>query len=154
MPPIQINNLDLESHKSYAHNREQLDTKYITESTTINHYSEIAGTSTIFPSQLELFIGISKGNLPWGSFEPPPHYQQQANRFFFFSLCLFLSPLQNIEAENPFITAIESATKEEGQKMAEFEKEKTILINFLKCTDNLNEILKSFRMSQCRIKKS
>lgn len=153
MAPVQINKLDIKTHELYAQNKEKLDTKYITESNAIKYHTEIAGTSTIFTSQLDILFETEPRNISWATFLPPNSYHLQTNRFFFFSLCLALLPPQTQEEKSPFIQLVKDAEKTEEQKTLDFEKEQSKLIAFFECADNLNGILKMFRANQTRLQR-
>lgn len=86
MRPVTIDQLDIKIHERYAKDQQQLDTKYIKESTAIAAYSEIVGTSSIYPSNWEILFELQIKNISWAAFCPPLRYTLQSNRFFSYQI--------------------------------------------------------------------
>lgn len=77
-----IDNLRIDAHQRYAKDQNDLDPRFVTESSAVSPHAEIAGNSAIYSSQLEQLVQSYMGTQPWGSFHPPTGYFMQTNRFF------------------------------------------------------------------------
>lgn len=157
MRAVTIDKLDIKNHERYAKDQQKLDTKYITESTAIGNYSEIVGTSTIYPSNWELLFELQIRNLPWAVFAPPFRYNVQSNRFFSYRILPSIYVDDEEEGEEnqdeeehdhkkerhraEFLKKISNAQKGVKQSLASFEQEKTAITSLLEKIRYLDKIL-------------
>jgi hypothetical protein len=157
MRPVTIDRLDIKIHERYAKDQEQLDTKYITESTAIASYSEIVGTSSIYPSNWQILFDLQIKNIPWALFSPPFRYTLQSNRFFSYQILptIYLrdedeEDLEDEEEEKKqkrekrrfeMIKKIMHTRKAAHQNLADFESERSTLLHLLDSIRSLDKLL-------------
>ncbi len=78
-----IDNLHIDAHRRYAKDQNKLDPRFgNVDAVAVSPHAEIAGTSSIYASQLDQLILSYIGTLPWASFQAPHGYLMQTNRFF------------------------------------------------------------------------
>jgi hypothetical protein len=158
MRGVTIDQLDIKIHERYAKDQEALDPKYITESTAIAAYSEIASTSSIYPSSWELLFDLQVKNIPWASFSPPLRYGVQSNRFFSSQTLpsIYFYDQTEDEEEEPeneekqkkggrkrlaLLKKVINRYKRKLQSITDFENQKTAIVNLLESISYLDKLL-------------
>jgi hypothetical protein len=81
--PTTVADIDLPSHRKYAKNISNYDETQGKEASHIRKLTELAGTSSIYVSELNALLGINQTPGTWSSFSPPEGYENQTNHFFF-----------------------------------------------------------------------
>ena len=84
--PTTIADIGLPSHRKYAENISNYDKTQGEEAPHIRKLAELAGTSSIYTSELDGLLGINETPGTWSTFCPPKGYENQTNHFFFLRL--------------------------------------------------------------------
>lgn len=159
-PRTTIDNLHIEAHQRYAQDQHMLDPRFMVDTSSITQHAELAGTSSIYSSQLDQLIQTYAGILPWASFHPPVGFLTQTNRFF--RSRLFPRTKQGFhhnheeedsgedarqekdgekEEENPLIHLLELAIERTSHASKRVERDKTLLISLLQKIDEIDALL-------------
>ncbi len=150
-PRTTIDNLQLEAHQRYAQDQQILDPRFTIDPSSITPHAELAGTSSIYSSQLDDLIQSSIGIVTWGSFQPPSGFMTQTNRFF--RSRLFGKAKQRLyqddeqgnfegsseeekdpdhEEQNSLVRLLERAASRHKPFMHHIERDKKLLISLLR----------------------
>lgn len=104
-----IDNLGYEAYSRYAKDQKQYDERLIKEAGRIPQQTEVAVTSSYFPSEFDLLFQTGLRNLQWAFFAPPPLFSEQKKRLFTF---LAVPSLGSTEKKGAQATKIRSRVLE------------------------------------------
>jgi hypothetical protein len=154
-----IDNLHIEAHRRYAKDQQELDPRFMVDASSITSHAELAGTSSIYSSQLEQLIQSYIGILSWASFQAPHGYLMQTNRFFRSRLFPQTKKIlqhacqeendqessqqgNDDESDHPLIDQLErSFAKRKPSASAQVERDKTILVSLLRKIGEIDALL-------------
>jgi len=81
--PTTIDNLGMRAHQDYAKNAAGYDPTQRSEAPNVRKLAELAGTSSIYVSELKTLLGMDETPSTWAHFDSPPGYSEKTNHLFF-----------------------------------------------------------------------
>ncbi len=125
---IEIHNLPIDSHRDYATNADY-DRTHAIEASHVHKHAELAGTSSIYASELNDLTGVDQTPSTWAAFPLPLDYDVQTNRFF--STRLFPTAKSSDEEVAIFLKMAEGLSESEKKTIEKFARTYDLLSHHL-----------------------
>lgn len=142
--PRTIDNMGVETSSRYARDQAQLDRKLIDESRFIPFKTEVSTAKPYLPTEFDEYLTSPQVRL-WASFSPPPESLTFSGMLFSYALIPSLGGYEKQEADTDKLEALEDSLnksfKEGGKDQPEEERERKILLHFLKTVEKLDRTL-------------
>lgn len=159
MKAVTIDQLDIKEHIRWAHDQQEYDVTFVTESHLVAPHPEVLGTSAIYASKLEELFELQKRNLPWAFFAQPKNFHLFSRRFFSYRLFPSIYWDDEIEEKDEklssdhLIQEVLKMKKSPLQTHSLFEKDKNTILNLLETIQGIDQMLKHINARKLQYQK-